>query len=556
MLILADNKQQLTMRIYFIVPLILTLMTTCGYKNETVDIIVHNAKIYTVDETFNVVEAMAIKEGLIVETGPERQIMNKYHAKKYLDAEKRAVYPGFIDAHCHFLGMGQSLQHIDLTGTSSWEEVIERTKAFALDHPGAVIQGRGWDQNDWNVQAFPTNVLLNSTFPDQVVFLKRIDGHAAIANNKALELAGIKLNQIIDGGVIQSKEGQLTGLLIDNAVELVSQAIPKLDTTQKIEALMKAEAKCFQSGLTSVSDAGLDKEDILLIDDLHMTNRLKIGIYAMISDQPENLDYFEKTGAIINPKLQVRSVKVYADGALGSRGACLNKPYTDDPTNSGLLLSDINHFEEIAAYCIRNGFQMNTHCIGDSANRIISEIYAKHLQTSNDKRWRIEHAQIVDPSDLQKFSDYTIIPSVQPTHATSDMYWAEDRLGQNRIQSAYTFKDLMNTNGMIALGTDFPVEKVNPLLTFYAAVSRKDVDGFPEDGFQSDQKLSRQEALRGMTIWAALANFEENRRGSLEVGKRADFVVLDEDIMTVPEAMITEIKVLSTFVNGENVFEK
>ena len=534
----------------------LSLMMACSYQNQPADLIVHNARIYTVDEGFSVVEAMAIKDGIILETGAERQIMNRYKAAEVIDAGKRPVYPGFIDAHCHFLGYGFSLQRVDLTGTRSWEEVLDRVDKFVKKHNPDIIEGRGWDQNDWEIKDFPDNRELNERYPGKPVFLKRIDGHAAIANKAALKLAGIIAGQKISGGVIKTENGELTGLLVDNAVDLVNSALPKPSKNDVENALILAQKNCFAAGLTTVDDAGLDKEAIEIIDELHQQGKLKMRIYAMISDAPDNLNYFSGKGKIKTPFLNVRSVKVYADGALGSRGACLLKPYSDDPGNYGFLLNTVAHFDSIASYCKQYGFQMNTHCIGDSANRLMLDIYGQYLEGTNDLRWRIEHAQVVNSADVPKFRDFNIIPSVQPTHATSDMYWAEERLGSDRIHDAYAYKTLLETNGMLALGTDFPVENIDPLLTFYAAVARRDIKGFPDEGFEPQQAITREQALRGMTIWAAISNFEENEKGSLEAGKFADFIILDKDIMKIPMKDIPGARVWQTRVNGIKVYSR
>jgi predicted amidohydrolase YtcJ len=532
----------------------LIILSSCSYKNVPADLIVHNAKIYTVDNSFSIVEAMAIKDGRIVETGPERQILNKYSADKIIDAGKKSVFPGLIDAHCHFLGYGFSLQSVNLVGTTSWYDVLDKVDDFVEQNDRLIIEGRGWDQNDWEIKSFPNNLTLNERYPDTPVFLKRIDGHAAIANRAALDLAGIKPGQKIDGGIIETKDNVLTGLLIDNAVDLVNNALPKPVEEEILQALMAAQKKCFEVGLTTVDDAGLDKSSILLIDELQHSGDLKMRVYAMISDKPENLDYFFETGILKTERLNVRSVKLYGDGALGSRGACLLHPYSDDPENTGFLLSSKEHFDEIAGLCYENGFQLNTHCIGDSANRLLTDIYIKYLKGTNDLRWRIEHAQVVNKNDIVKFKEFNIIPSVQPTHATSDMYWAEERLGSDRIAEAYAYQILLKTNGLLALGTDFPVENISPFLTFYAAVSRKDVQGYPENGFNMKDALTREQALKGMTIWAAISNFEEGEKGSLEAGKFADFIILDQDIIKIPVEQIPEVNVLQTFVGGERVF--
>ena len=530
------------------------MMYSCSYQQVPADLIVHNAKIYTVDNNFSIVEAMAIKDGLIIETGPERQIMNKYHADQIIDAGKKPVYPGLIDAHCHFLGYGFSLQRVNLVGTNSWNEVVERVDQFVKQYNPIIIEGRGWDQNDWDIKSFPDNSMLNEHYPNTPVFLKRIDGHAAIANRPALDLAGILPGQNIDGGVIETKGNFLTGLLIDNAVDLVKNALPAPSEQEITRALLAAQKKCFEVGLTTVDDAGLDKSSILLIDKLQQAGDLKMRVYAMISDKPENLDYFFETGKIKTERLNVRSVKLYADGALGSRGACMLHPYSDEPENRGFLLASKAHFDEVASQCFEFGFQLNTHCIGDSANRLLTDVYIKYLKGTNDLRWRIEHAQVVNKNDVDKFNRFNIIPSVQPTHATSDMYWAEDRLGPDRITDAYAYQTLLKTNGLLALGTDFPVEKISPLLTFYAAVSRKDVKGYPDGGFNMNDALTREQALKGMTIWAAISNFEEDEKGSLEVGKLADFIILEKDLMKIPIEEVPEVKVLQTFINGEKAF--
>ena len=527
----------------------------CSYKSIPADLIVHNARIYTVDNDFLVVEAMAIKDGVILETGPERQIMNKYKALKTIDAGKKPVYPGLIDAHCHFLGYGFSLQQVNLVGTDSWEEVLQKVDDFVEYNNPIIIDGRGWDQNDWEDKSFPGNSFLTEKYPNTPVLLNRIDGHAAIANQAALDLAGLKAGQKIAGGIIETKNNKLTGLLIDNAVDLVNEMLPKPSKKEKTQALLAAQKKCFEVGLTTIDDAGLDKSSILLIDDLQQAGELKMRIYAMVSDTPENLDYFFEKGKLKTKKLNVRSVKLYGDGALGSRGACLIHPYTDDSSNSGFLLSSKEHFDEVAKKCLENGFQLNTHCIGDSANRLLTNIYIKYLKGTNDLRWRIEHAQVVNKSDIDKFRAFNIIPSVQPTHATSDMYWAEERLGSDRIKEAYAYQTLLKTNGLLALGTDFPVENISPFLTFYAAVSRKDQEGYPEGGFNMNDGLSREQSLKGMTIWAAISNFEEQEKGSLEAGKMADFIILEKDIMKIPLNEIPDMKVFETYIGGELVFK-
>lgn len=517
--------------------------------------IVYNAGVYTVNSNFDTVEAFAIKDGKILALGKTDEIRNKYSAAEEVDVAGKTVYPGFIDAHAHFFGYGQSLQTADLRDTKSWEEVIQRLTDFAKTHPDGWLIGNGWDQNDWVNKAFPTNEKLTELFPDRPVFLNRIDGHAAIANQKAFDDAGIKGEQKLTGGDMLTKNGKLTGVLIDNAVGLVESKIPSPDAKLAEKILTDAQRNCFAAGLTTIDDCGLGFEAVDFIEKLQQENKLKMRLYVMLSDAEPNYNYLFKRGAIKTDRLNVRAFKVYADGALGSRGACLLKPYTDMPEKSGFLLSDVKHYEEVAAKIAAHNFQMCTHAIGDSANRVMLKIYNKVLKGKNDKRWRIEHAQVVNSGDFDLFGKANIIPSVQPTHATSDMYWAGQRLGTQRLKDAYAYKQLLKQNGWIPLGTDFPVENINPLLTFYAATVREDAKGFPKGGFQMENALTREEAIKGMTIWAAKANFEEKEKGSLEVGKFADFVVLDTDILKSSPQNILKTKVLKTYLNGEKVYE-
>jgi len=530
------------------------LLTSCS-KKEAVDVIVYNAKVYTVNSKFDTVEAFAVKNGKILALGKSDEIKGKYNSKEEINAEGKAVYPGFIDAHAHFYGYGQSLQTADLRETKSWDEVLARLTAFAKTHPDGWLIGNGWDQNDWADKAFPTNEKLTALFPNRPVFLNRIDGHAAIANQKALDDAGIKGEQKLVGGDMLSQNGKLTGVLIDNAVALVERKIPSPDAKLAEKIFTDAQKNCFAAGLTTIDDCGLSYLAVDFIEKLQKEKKLKMRLYVMLSDEPDNYKYLFSRGPIKTDRLNVRAFKVYADGALGSRGACLIHPYSDMPNKTGFLLSDQKHFEAVAKKIAANHFQMCTHAIGDSANRVILNIYNKILKGKNDQRWRIEHAQVVNAKDFDLFGKASIIPSVQPTHATSDMYWAGQRLGAETLKSAYAYKQLLKQNGWIPLGTDFPVENINPLLTFYAATVREDAKGFPKGGFQMENALTPEEALRGMTIWAAKANFEEEEKGSLEKGKLADFVILDHDILKSTPQNILKTKVLKTYLNGEKVYE-
>ncbi len=538
-----------------IIAAIAIFFSACHSKKKA-DLLVFNATIYTVDSSFSTAEAMVVSEGKIIETGGKEDLEKKYQAKETLDAGGKFIYPGFIDAHAHFLGYGSSLQRVNLVDTKSWEEVLEKTKQFAANAPGDWLLGRGWDQNDWDLKTFPTNEKLNEIFPDRPVLLTRIDGHAAIANQRALELAGIRAGDKLTGGDVVVKDGKLTGLLIDNAIDIVTGKIPAADNQQLKKALQAAEANCFAVGLTTVDDCGLSHSNVDLIRELQDSGHLKMRLYVMLSDEKKNYDYLDKKGVINTGRLHVRGFKLYGDGALGSRGACLLEPYSDQPGHYGFLLSNPSHFDSVAAWIIKKDFQMCTHAIGDSGNRTLLNIYAKYLEGKNDRRWRIEHAQVVNRDDFKLFGAYSIIPSVQPTHATSDMYWAGDRLGKEREKGAYAYKQLLNENGWLPLGTDFPVEDISTFKTFFAAVARKDAKNWPEGGYQSENALTREETLRGMTIWAARSNFEENVKGSLEKGKFADFLILDRDILKVPENEILGTQVIFTYLNGERVYEK
>lgn len=536
--------------------ILLTLLAaSCNHK-EKVDLLIYNATIYTVDSSFSVANAIAISKGKIVATGASDELLAKYDATTSIDESGKFIYPGFIDAHAHFVGYASSLQRVNLVGTTSWEEVMEATRIFAIDYnTSGWLIGRGWDQNDWTTKEYPTNKLLNDAFPDRPVILTRIDGHAAIANNKALELAGIHAGDKLVGGEVETRNGKLTGILIDNAVDLVSSKIPEPDPNEFKKTLLDAQANCFAVGLTTLDDCGLDYEAILYLDSLQKKGELKMRIYAMLSDAPKNYDFAFSKGKIKTDHLNVRAFKVYADGALGSRGACLLQPYSDKPGWSGFLLSSQQHFDSVASILSRNDFQMCTHAIGDSGNRTILKIYGKYLKGNNDKRWRIEHAQVINENDFSLFGKYNIIPSVQPTHATSDMYWAGDRLGKERLKGAYAYKQLLRQNQWIPLGTDFPVEDISPFKTFYAAVVRKDAKNWPADGFQMENALTREEAIRGMTIWAAQSNFEEKEKGSLEKGKMADFVILDMDLLKAPDTVLLKASVIKTYLGGELVYE-
>ncbi len=536
--------------------LAITIFMSCN-NHQTADLLIHNAVIYTVDSNFHTAEAMAVRDGKILAIGENAAILNTYDAKETIDAKGQVIFPGFIDAHAHYISYSHALFEVNLYDSKSMEEMVQRVKTFADAHPGQQwIIGRGWDQNKFPGKKFPDNSLLNQMFPNNPVLLERVDGHAYLANQKALDIAGIVAGQQINGGEIVTENGKLTGILVDNAGDLVNKKIPEIVGAEFEKQVLAAQQNCFATGLTTITDCGLNYQVVNRIDSLQKAGKLHMRLAVLLSDKKENYDYFLPKGLYKTDLLSVIGFKVFADGALGSRGACLLQPYTDQPGWNGFLLSSIQHFDSVAAVLSKTKFQMCTHAIGDSANRVILTIYNKYLQGKNDRRWRIEHAQVINPADFALFGKASIIPSVQPTHATSDMYWAGERLGNTRLQTAYANKQLLQQNGWEALGTDFPVEDISPFKTFLAAVFRVDASGYPKGGFQMENALTREEAIRGMTIWAAKADFLEKETGSLEVGKSADFILLDKDLMKIPAAEVLQTKVLATYSRGKKVWDQ
>ena len=528
---------------------LILIFISCEEPKEKADLIVINANIYTVDQEFSKANALAVRDGKFLAIETDSILLATYDADLVIDVEGKTIVPGLIDAHCHFYELGLTEQLVDLNGTKSFEEILKRIKEYTDKNKPQLIRGRGWDQNDWEVMEFPTRRQLDSLYPDIPVVLERVDGHAFLVNGKMLRMAGIDGDTEVSGGEIIKEEGIPTGLLVDGPMNMVAAALPKPNLQSRIQALKDAERICFNNGLTTVNDAGLPWDVIGLIDSLQRVGELNIRVYGMVSGNLENMNYLSR-GPVKTDRLHVRSVKVYADGALGSRGATLKKEYADLAGHYGAMVTPVADIEAMAMRISDSEFQMNTHAIGDSANAVVLNAYKKALKGKQDRRWKIEHAQVIDPADFDAF-DGGIIPSIQPTHATSDMYWAEERLGAERIKGAYAFKTLLDRAGIVALGTDFPVEKVSPFHTFYAAVARKDLQQYPDGGYRTEEALSREEALKGMTIWAAYSNFEEKEKGSIEVGKMADFVVLNKDLITIPEAEILELKAEQVYLGGQ-----
>ena len=530
--------------------LLLLLLTSCA---ERADLIVYNAEVFTSNDSSPLATSFAVKDGKFIYVGDDSAI-SKFSSSNIINAEGLPVYPGFIDSHAHFYGLGFSNAQTDLNGTKSFDEIVEKVIEFDKVNNKKFIIGRGWDQNDWKVKSLPTNKLLNQAFPDKPVVLERIDGHAYIVNDFALNLAGINNLSKIDGGEFIKINGKLTGVLVDNSMQLIDDIIPEPTEEESIKALLSAQDMAFENGLTTVSEAGISRKQIELIDSLQKSGVLKIKIYAMIENGPD-VDYYLSQGPYKTDRLNVRSVKVLADGALGSRGASMIDEYSDRKGYYGLMITPADSIKSLAFKLAGTGFQLNTHAIGDNANRVVLNAYRDALFNYRDPRWRVEHAQILKEEDIELFNQ-KIIPSVQPTHATSDMYWLYDRIGKKRAKHAYAYQDLLEKSTVIAFGTDFPVEDINPIMTFYSATVRKDKDGYPEDGFQTENMINRADALYAMTIFGAYANFEENEKGSIEVGKDADFIILDNDILRSSEASIPNTKVVATFVNGELVFNR
>ncbi|HET6761322.1 MAG TPA: amidohydrolase [Gemmatimonadaceae bacterium] len=534
------------------------------------DVVLVNGSIYTVDNARPVASALAVRAGrvLFVGSDAEARVLAKGSAN-VIDLKGATVVPGIVDAHAHLLGLGNNLRRVNLAGSTSYDEVIDRAKAWSKDvKPGEWILGRGWDQTRWPGREFPTHDALSRAFPNNPVVLTRIDGHALLANAKAMELARVSAATADpEGGrIIRLSSGSPSGVFVDNAQRLITRAIPASTRDDNRKAILAAIAEANRWGLTGVHDAGASAETVAIYEELAKAGNYNLRNYVMLSDpgEPSSAAALENPylrrgpqSALYDGHIWVRAIKLYSDGALGSRGAALLTPYTDEATNSGLLVSTPDHIRAWAEAGLRRGFQVNAHAIGDRGNRIVLDAFESALRTvpAANHRFRIEHAQVISPEDIPRFAKLGVIPSMQATHQTSDMRWAEARVGPQRIRGAYAWRSLLNTGVVIANGTDFPVEEVNPLLTFHAAVTRQDPTGWPVGGWYPEQKMTREEALQSMTIWPAHAAFQESMLGSLTPGKYADFVVLDRDIMRIPDTEILGTRVISTWIGGRRVYE-
>ncbi len=563
-------------------------------KKQPADLIIINANIYTVDAENSKAEAVAVRGSRLIAVGTSQDIQKQYTSQNVIDADGKTIIPGMIDSHAHVMGLGQSLSELNLYGTSSSQQIVEMLAARVLiAKPGEWIRGRGWDQNDWGngtgQKPFPTAAMLDKVSPNNPVILNRIDGHAIWVNSKAMEIAknSSDITIEVDGGIVQKDRfGNPTGVFVDNAESLIRKVVPEYSIEEKIELYRKAFKECLRFGLTGIHDMGIDRTDFDIYRSLAKTKELPLRIYALIGGNGEFLDAMLKSGPYVdvtNHFLSLRSIKLYLDGALGSRGAALIEPYSDEPENRGVITFSPDSIRVITEQALQRGFQVCVHAIGDRANKTaLDEFEAaskKYPVQARNARLRIEHAQIIAPDDIPRFKQLNIIPSMQPTHATSDMYWAQARLGPERILGAYAWRFLLDDGNIIPAGSDFPVELPNPLNGFYAAITRQDKDGIPrtahdveklfqlsaehirdttlfDGGWFAPQKMKREEALRAFTMWGAYAEFLENEKGSIEGGKLADLVMLSKDIMTVEPKEILTTEVEMTIVGGKIRYKK
>jgi predicted amidohydrolase YtcJ len=535
--------------------LVLSLAASLPPEQQA-DLIVENATIYTVNKDQPKVRALAVKQGRILAVGED---VSAYAgpATERLDLHGATVVPGLVDSHAHLEGLGSLLESADLRHVRTVAEVAEYVRTQAAQRkPGEWIVGRNWDQTNWGGQ-FPSARDLDQSAPDNPVFLSRVDGHAGWANSAALKLAGVtaETHEPSGGRIIKDDSGQPTGIFVDKAMALIQSKIPAPTAGQVQRRLELGARECARLGLTTVHDAGVSKMDLNAYRALIAGDKLPIRVYAMIGGTGELWREYLSKGPEVGEQLSVRSIKLYADGALGSRGAALWQPYTDDPGNSGLLMTTKEEIANVAREALAHGFQVCTHAIGDRANRTVLDAYAAALKGPNDKRFRIEHAQVISLPDFQLFKDFSILPAMQSTHATSDMRWIEQRVGPDRVAGAYAWQRFLKLGIRVANGSDFPVEEPNPMLGLYAAVTRQDLEGNPPGGWTPSQRMTRTEALESWTLSGAYAAFEEKSKGTLETGKLADFIVLDRDIMTVPELLIPGTRVLKTFLGGKLVHE-
>ncbi len=546
----------------------LLLFFTCGCGvRENADLILLNGNVITLDSSDSRVEALAIRNGRIIATGSNLDIRSRYASMRAEDLEGSTVLPGFTDSHIHMLSLGRFLERLSLKETRSYTDVLDSVRQRAAVTPkNRWIHGRGWDQNLWPDKNFPSNETLNAVSRDHYVLLKRVDGHAVLVNDNVLNLAGIspKTPDPPGGKILRDAHGKPTGVLIDNAADMIIPFIPTATANENRESLRLAFNHCLENGITSVHDAGIDSANLAIYHDLGRKKQLPLRIYAMLeySDRALVGRFLDEGPALglYDGFLTVRSVKLYADGALGSRGAALLEAYSDDTQSRGLIVTPHDDLSGIAKRSLDRGFQLCTHAIGDSGNRFILTVYEFVLSGAkldfDSVRWRIEHAQVIHPDDFKRFGSSGIIASVQPTHCTSDMVWAEQRLGPERVKGAYAWRSLIESGARLCLGSDAPVESCSPLWGIYSAVTRQDHAGNPARGWYADQIMSIHEAVRGYTVNSAYAAFEDHMKGTIEKGKFADLVVLSDDITKIRPSEILTAKIRMTLVNGKVMYRK
>ena len=550
-----------------LVPATLFAQAAVARPAARAELILTNARIYTADENRPMAEAMAVSGGRILFVGSERGAMSlRGPSTNVINLDGQTVIPGMIDAHVHLLNLGNTLRNVDLVGTTSYEEVVARVAERARSAPaGTWIVGRGWDQNDWGSDTrFPTHEALTRAVPNHPVVLTRVDGHATLVNEMAMRAANLTAEtRDPSGGRIERGAGGVpTGVLIDRAMGIVSGKIPPATRAQTREAVLGAIEETAKWGLTGVHDAGVSRSVIDVYESLAREGKYNLRNYVMIAaGDSGTLNHYLRLGpqsALHNGRIWIRSIKISSDGALGSRGAAMLEPYSDDPGNRGLLLVDPAFIENVGRRALTRGFQLNVHAIGDRGNRVTLDAFEKALTAvpRADHRFRVEHAQIIAPEDIPRFAKLDVIPSMQAVHQTSDMYWAGTRVGEQRLIGAYAWRSLLNTGVIIPNGSDFPVEATNPLFSFHSAVSRQDEKNFPEGGWRPAEKMTRDEALKSITIWPAYASFMENSVGSLRAGKLADFVILDRDIMRVPDSEILGTRVVATYLGGRPIYRQ
>ena len=540
---------------------LLVLLAVPSFAEDPADLVLRNGRFYPVSEPGSFEGSLAVRAGRIVYLGTDAGAAALLGpATRTVELDGRTVTPGLIDAHSHLRDLGAALEQVDLVGTVSYDEVIERVRSAAAEAPaGEWIQGRGWDQNDWEVKGFPHHEQLSVAVPDNPVWVERVDGHAALLNARAMSILGVAadLADPPGGRFERDANGAPTGVVIDAAMA-AGGAIPSVSAAARERQILAGARHCLERGL--ITDMGIGQATFEVYLDLRLRSRLPIRAALFLSgDDRPLLEHWLERGPEIDPeaRLQVRGIKLYSDGALGSRGAALVEPYADDPGNTGLLITGSDEMRRVCSNAIDKGFQVATHAIGDRGNLVALDAFESCFGGSRpDLRFRIEHAQVMRLADIERMARLGVIASMQPTHATSDMPWAEHRVGPARIRGAYAWRRVLDAGGRLALGSDFPVESADPRLGLYSAVTRQDLAGLPEGGWYPRQLLTREEALRGFTLDAAYALFLEDEIGSLELGKRADLVVFADDIMGADARGIPDIEVDLTLVDGEIVFER